>query len=218
MVSAISILQKSTVEYMPMVKSLLLIFGSIFAIAMGHYYVNTDSWQQTKLFGGLLNPPTPGRKYQLLGELSFLTWIFHWSMIIDYCITMPFYMWRWGDKDCTGNRKWKIYTALHLPAFLVNGVVIVNHLHRDQLVALKVLHPVLIFVGSITTLFGSFLVSRANGWSPFSKEKNNGSSCSTILSSEKEGRQTGRDWDIAYTLASFAAGSILSYGLLYLAV
>ena len=116
-----------------MANMLLLVFGSIFAAAIGHYFVDTQSWQHTKLFGGFLNPPTPGRNEVLPGELSFITWIFHWSMIIDYCYTLPRYMWRWGEADCTGNRKWKLYTLLHSPAFLVNAIVVANHLHRDQL-------------------------------------------------------------------------------------
>ena len=126
-------------------------------------------------------------------------------------------MWRWGDEDCTGNKKWKLYTVLHLPAFTVNMIVMANHLHRDQLVVLKILHPLLVFIGSIATLIGSFAVSRVNGWNYFSDNKKDiDSSFPTISTARND--NSGRDWDILYSLASIAAGSLLAYGSLYLAM
>ena len=200
-----------------MANMLLLVFGSIFAADIGHYFVDTQSWQHTKLFGGFLNPPTPGRNEVLPGELSFITWIFHWSMIIDYCYTLPRYMWRWGEADCTGNRKWKLYTLLHSPAFLVNAIVVANHLHRDQLTFLKILHPIFVFIGSIATLFGSFAVSKANGWNSPNIDRK---AASSILRTFRKDSNSigGKDWGISYTLASIAAGSVLAYGSLYLSV
>lgn len=197
-----------------MTRAVLLIFFSIAAIAMGHYFVDARSWQHTQTFGGLLNPPTPGRNQLLPGELSFLTWVFHWAMIADYCFTLPRFMWRWGDEDLTANSKWKLYTILHLPAFAVNGVVMANHLHRDQLVVLKLLHPLLVFIGSIATLFGSYAVSEANGWS---LAKSQESPKESILKPAPKDAQ-GKDWDITYSLASIAFGSLLAYGSLYLTV
>ncbi|KAL9179405.1 hypothetical protein ACHAXT_008695, partial [Thalassiosira profunda] len=134
-------LPRSAVRYTPTVKRLLVIFGSIVAIAAGHFFANPDSWQHTQLFGRMLNPPTP-RHDPLRGELSFLTWVFHWSLIFDYC-NLPRYLWRWAD--VSGNKRWKLYAVMHLPAFLINVIVVKNHLHRDHIVALKILHPILVF-------------------------------------------------------------------------
>ena len=137
-----------------------------------------------------------------------------WSSIIAYAASLYVEM---GRQRCTGNRKWKVYTALHLLAFCEWGCNCGSSPSWSAC-CIESGTPCSDICGKYYNAFGSFVVSRANGWSPFSKEKNNDSSFSTILSSEKEGRQTGRDWDISYTLASIAAGSILSYGSLYLAV
>lgn len=123
-------------------------------------------------------------------------------MIADYCFTLPKHMWRYGNNQCTGNKKWRLYTLLHLPAFAVNLIVIVNHLHRDQIVALKLLHPVLVFIGSIATFYGSFAVSKAETEYPRKQWEN----------------ATGRDWDMQYTLSSILVGAVLAYGSLYLTV
>ena len=203
-------------SYAPMTKALVLLFATTFGIALGHYLVDTKFWQTTQLFGGLLNPPTPGLSRDCLpGELSFLTWIFHWSMIFDYCY-IPKCMWRWGEEDCTGNKRWKHFTLLHMPAFAVNGIVMANHLHRDQIVLLKLLHPLCVFIGSIATFFGSYAVARANGWgnsSDISKERP--AFVTSPKPAIKEG-STGRDWDFSYSLQSIFVGCLLGYASLYL--
>ena len=194
------------------------VYGSIVAIAMCHYFVNKESWQYTKLFGGILNPSTPGQKRSHLpGELSFLTWIFHWSMIIDYCWTMPRHMWRWGGQTCTGNKKWKLFTALHLPAIAVNVVVVLNHLHRDQIVILKLLHLLLVFIGSIATLYGSFQVSRGNGWNALLDKRYVPFATTSQKIKDNDNTSLG-DWDVLYSLSSIAAASVLAYCSLYLTV
>ena len=209
-------------SYKPMLRAVGWVYASIFAIAMCHYFVNKESWQYTKLFGGILNPSTPGQtRSHLPGELSFLTWIFHWSMIIDYCWTMPRHMWRWGGQVCTGNQKWKLYTKLHLPAIAVNAVVVLNHLHRDQIVILKLLHPLLVFIGSIATLYGSFKVSRGNGWDAAlvdNRYQSTNNSLATTCQKIKDNDTSLGDWDVLYSLSSIAVASVLAYCSLYLTV
>jgi hypothetical protein len=204
-----------------MTTRLYLIFATVFAIGIGHYYANTNAWQYTKLFGGLLNPPTPGRVHgKLPGELSFLTWIFHWSMVFDFLALLQ-YMWRWGDDECTGNKKWKLYAILHIPACLVNGVVMGNHLHRDKLILLKLLHPVLVFVGSIATCFGAYSIAHSNRWNSRLGHKKNDSvdGFARVLSNTNNGATPRRrDWDLRYTMESLAVGSVFAWGSLYLIV
>lgn len=197
---------------------LICIYGAILAIFLGHYLPNKNSWQHATVFGGLLNPPTLriAQDKRLRGELSFLTWVFHWSMAIDYCLTLPKYMWKWSGENYTRNEKWKLYTVLHLPAFAVVGTVLKNHLHRDQIVALKAIHPILVFIASTSTLVGSFAASRANGWNHSSTNKAEYVAFCSIPTSEKE--KLYPSWDIAYSLASIAIGSLLSYGSLHLTV
>jgi hypothetical protein len=202
-----------------MVRALIYIFGAILAIFLGHYLPNKTSWQHVELFGGLINPPTP-RTFphkHLPGELSFLTWIFHWSMAIDYCVTLPQCMWKWSGEKYTNNKQWKSYTLLHLPAYATIGVVLINHLNRDQIVALKVMHPILVFVGSVATFYGSFAVSKANGWTyaSFNREIQH-----SIIRSEPttEKAKEYPSWDTNYSLTSIAIGSLLSYVSLFLTV
>jgi len=208
--------QESISSYVPMVRALIYIFGAILAIFLGHYLPNKTSWQHVELFGGLFNSPTPGTD-PLPGGLSFLTWIFHWSMAIDYCVTLPQCMWKWSGEKYTNNKQWKVYTLLHVPAYATIGVVLINHLHRDQIVALKVLHPILVFVGSIATFYGSFVVSRANGWNYSSTIKDTQQFAirsNPTLEKEKD----YPSWEMKYTLASIAIGSLLSYASLFLTV
>ncbi|KAL7521014.1 hypothetical protein ACHAWX_005709 [Stephanocyclus meneghinianus] len=210
-------LPASALHYKPKTISILLLFGVTLVIAMGHYFSNPSSWHNTQLFGGWFNPPTPGRDFHMLGELSFLTWIFHWSMIMDYIMQLRC-MWRWGD--LTGNEKWKLYTLLHLPACLVNGIVLINHLHRDQITALRLLHPILVFVGSIATCYGSYAVAHINGWSMFGRNANGTvDGMADISFSAKDNLpKLIKGSDLSYTLASFAMGSLLAYCSLYLTV
>ena len=203
-----------------MTKNVMILFGIVFAITIGHYMVDTTSWQHTQLFGGFLNPQTPYRvQPYLLGELSFPTWIFHWSMVIDYVIMLR-YMWRWGDDDCTGNYRWKLFALSNIPACIINGVVMLNHLHRDQLVFLKVLHPLLVFVGSIATMFGAYAVAHANGWKVVGSEKDGSvdgfSKVASKTASTNDDCSAVFEWDTSYTLASIFVGSLFAYGSLYL--
>ncbi len=136
---------------------------------------------------------------------------------------MLLYMWRWGDVDCTGNEKWKSFALMNILSCVINGVVIINHFHRDQLVVLKVIHPLLVFIGSIVTMVGSFAVARANGWSVFGgtdRMKTVGQGFSSLLLEAKENSngvvRTVKDWDNSYTLASVLVGAVFSYFSLFL--
>ena len=203
-----------------MVRALVYIYGAILAIFLGHYLPNKSSWQHVEVFGGLLNPHKlklyPHER--LRGELSFLTWVFHWSMAMDYCWTLPQCMWRWSSEKCTRNKQWKLFTFLHLPAYATIGVVLTNHLHRDQIVALKVMHPILVFIGSIATFYGSFVVSRSNGWKYSSSNKEKYFAFRSGSSSPEKASEYYPSWDIHYSLATILFGSLLSYGSLYLTV
>ena len=194
-----------------MVSALLYFYGAVLAIFLGHYIPNKTTWQHVEIFGGLLNPPTPvlASTKRLRGELSFLTWIFHWSMAIDYCVTLPQYLWRWSGNEYTRNKQWKLYTLLHLPAFATIGVVLINHLHRDRIVALKVLHPILVFIGSTATFYGSFAIAKANGWKYSSSNKETNFAFRSEAACEKARKYPS--WDVHYSLKSIAFGSLLSY-------
>ena len=185
--------------------------GAILAIFLGHYLPSKTAWQHVEIFGGFLNPPTTilAPSKCLHGKVSFLTWIFHWSMAIDYCVTLPQYLWRWSGDEYTRNKKWKLFTLLHLPAYATIGVVLMNHLHRDQIVALKVLHPILVFIGSIATSYGSFATAKANGWKYSSSNKETNFAFLSEATFEKARKYPS--WDMHYSLTSIAFGSLLSY-------
>ena len=125
---------------------------------------------------------------------------------------------RWGD--LTGNEKWKLYTSLHLPACLVNGIVLINHLHRDQIIALRLLHPILVFVGSIATCYGSYAVAHNNGWNMLGRNANGTVDGMADISfgSKDDQPKLIKGSDLSYTIASFAVGSVLAYCSLYLTV
>ena len=183
----------------------LLLFGLTFAVAAGHYNANPSSWQNTQLLGGCLNCPMTANKTPLSGELSFLTWLFHWTMIIDY-LNLLRCMWRWGDFT---NDKWKLYTLLHLPACLVNCIVVINHLHRDKIVVLSLLHPVLVFVGSIATCYGSYAIARTNGWGT---EEGRVDRLENVVAGPKDNlHRLIKGSNLIHTIASFAIGSLLAY-------
>ena len=193
-----------------MIKILLLYCSALF-VGIGHFLSNPSSWYQVELFGRM------GKKQTLLqGEVSFLTWIFHWSMIVDFFVLLR-YMWRWGDADCTNNCKWKLYAQLHVFACIINGIVVINHLHRDRLVALKVLHPVLVFTSSVATLIGSYTIVKENGLGMFTDEKNSydnkrKSRLTSILIADKGDRRSKKeDWDIIYTLKSISVGAAIAF-------
>lgn len=202
--------KKSTLEYSPMAMKLLLLFCSTFLVGIGHYFVNPSSWHQVELFGGLGN-----KKSLLPGEVSFLTWIFHWSMMFDFLVLLR-YMWRWGDDDCTNNCKWRLYAQLHVPACIINGIVVMNHLHRDRLVALRALHPVLVFISSVATLLGSYAIVKENGWSMLGNQQdvnvNRKRGWSSILvPAERDGHVKNRDWDVKYTMVSMIVGAVFAF-------
>lgn len=185
----------------------LLLYCVAFFVGIGHFIADPSRWHQVELFGGLGN-----QKQLLPGQVSFLTWVFHWSMIVDF-IEMLRYMCRWGDADCTDNCQWKLFARLHVPACVINGVVVMNHLHRDRLVTLKVLHPMLVFVSSVATLLGSYEILKRNGWSMFADEKTvkRKRRLSSIFIPAKRDHIKMKDFDMIYTLKSIAVGSALAF-------
>ena len=194
-----------------MVIKVLLLYCSAFVVGLGHYFANPSSWHKVELFAGLGN-----KKTLLPGEVSFLTWIFHWSMIVDFFVLLRC-MWRWGDVDCTNNCKWKVYAQLHVPACIINGVVVMNHLHCDRIVALKALHPMLVFISSVFTLLGSYAIVKEKGWSVLGNDQNVNDNkrkvrwSSILVTAKREGLVKSRDWDMKYTLDSIAVGAALAF-------
>lgn len=73
-------------------------------------------------------------------------------MFIDFANLLRA-MTRWSK--CTGLSGWRNLAYLHLPWALANATVFLGHLHKDKSTILKSLHPVFIFLGSISTLIGS---------------------------------------------------------------
>ena len=195
-----------------MAMQVMFYFGLVALLATSHYFTSPSSWQQTRLFGGLLNPPTPGRDFHLSGELSFLTWIFHYSMMYDYIMILRC-MWRWSGFT---NKKWKLYSLLHIPACLVNAIVVINHLHRDQIGFLRVLHPILVFVGSITTCYGACAIARENGWGTTGQHSDGLKNISLSLKSKSTKLIQGSNR--LHTLTSFFIASLFAYWSLYLTV
>ena len=63
---------------------------------------------------------------------------------------------RWSK--CLGIPGWKKLAYLHLPWALANATVFLGHLHKDKSTILKSLHPIFIFLGSVSTLVGSVLL------------------------------------------------------------
>eukprot|EP00956_Cyclotella_meneghiniana_P031037 scaffold80339_cov90-Cyclotella_meneghiniana.AAC.4 len=53
-----------------MAMQVMFYFGLVALLATSHYFTSPSSWQQTRLFGGLLNPPTPGRDFHLSGSIT----------------------------------------------------------------------------------------------------------------------------------------------------
>lgn len=82
-------------------------------------------------------------------------WLPHWTMFIDSA-SLLCAMTRWSK--CTGLSGWRNLAYLHLPWVLANATVFLGHLHKDKGKILKSLHPVFIFLGSISTLIGTTLL------------------------------------------------------------
>ena len=122
-------------------------------------------------------------------------------------------MWRWGDFT---NDKWKLYTLLHLPACIINCIVLINHLHRDGILGLRLLHPVLVFIGSIATCYGSYAIARTYGWG--TDEGGVDGLDNIVLNPKHNMPRLVRGSNLVHTLTSFAIGSLLAYCSVYLTV
>ena len=92
----------------------------------------------------------------------------------------------------------------------------VNHLHRDQITVLSLLHPVLVFVGSIASFVGSYAIARANGWGEAGDKVD---VLATVVNKSKRSEaKLINGSSLMYTLASFTFGSLLAYCSLHLTV
>lgn len=133
-------------------------------------------------------------------------------MFIDFG-TQLWYMSRWAD--CTGMRQWKTLSLMHLPYMVVNAIVATNHLNRDRIPALKLLHPMFVFVGSLASLLGTLLVARSNGiWRKGSKQGNH-KKLKCLVAESEPGAAPYPDWDLRYTTKSIILALILSYASVY---
>jgi hypothetical protein len=131
------------------------------------------------------------------------SWIPHWTMFLDL-ITQTRYMSRWAD--CTGIRQWKALSLLHLPYVVVNAIVALNHFHRDGISGLKLLHPLFVLVGSLTTLLGTTRVVSAGS---------DNSKCLLDDAAESKAGAAYPDWDPRFTAKSMILAVFLSYASVY---
>lgn len=193
-------LPRSATSYVPMVKVISISYAVFGLLGYLHKKLGGHAWAKTPFLGGFLNPLAPELDTSLqTGALSFAVWVPHWIMFIDVA-TQIRSMWHWAD--CAKTKQWKDLALLHVPNGAVMAVVIANHLHRDHVPLLRLLHPLFVFFGSVTCLIGSVRVARANGWA--------GRQCSTKNSLQAIGivpaaeEQSYSDWDLAYSVRSLA--------------
>ena len=210
-------LPKSATSYLPMVKLVSILYVCIGLLAYCHLFIGTDqAWTTIPFLGGFLDNTLPSAlQTSSEGGSSFAVWIPHWTMAIDMA-TQFWYMFKWAD--CSGIRQWKNLALLHFPNAIVMATVMINHFHHDHIPMLKLLHPMFVLLGSITTLIGSFRVARANGWardeSEESKMKN---TMDTIITKTTKEDGTYSNWDYFYSLNVFGMAALLSYLTLCLA-
>ena len=125
-------------------------------------------------------------------------------------------MTRWSK--CTGLSGWRNLAYLHLPWVLANVTVFLGHLYKDKSTILKSLHPVFIFLGSMSTLIGTALLIVERKRSSHEDSANMKDLLCTYQSrnsaesnSEGNGMFEGR-----YTLNCILFAAILSYASLCL--
>lgn len=212
-------LPRCATSYAPMIRKVCMLYGSIFLVGYIHKMIGAENWMNLAFLGGVIDPPTPGiDKEKLKGALSFAVWIPHWTMFIDFATQLK-YMWRWGD--CHNFPHWKVLTWLHLPYAVVNAIVAMNHLNRDRLAVLKLLHPIFVFVGSSATLLGSVWAVCSNRWiiqkEREQPEENERSLMDKVRADPAAiGDLIYPDWDMSYSVGSIALAMMLSYFSLYL--
>lgn len=136
-------------------------------------------------------------------------------MFIDFANQL-FAMTRWSK--CTGLSGWRNLAYLHLPWVLANVTVFLGHLHRDKSTILKSLHPVFIFLGSISTLIGTTLLileRRRDLQEDSALMKDLLGTCSSRTSAESH--PSGNClFDRRYTLNCILFAALLSYASLCL--
>lgn len=151
----------------------------------------------------------------LLTAFVFLVlprWIPHWTMFIDFGTQLR-YMSRWAA--CTGMRQWKTLSLMHLPYAVVNAIVAMNHVNRDRIPALKLLHPIFVFGGSLASLLGTILVARSNGVCRNGSKQGNHDNSTCFVAESEPGVAPYPDWDLRYTTKSMILALILSYASVY---
>lgn len=139
---------------------------------------------------------------------AYVSWIPHWSMFIDFATQLR-YMSRWGK--CLGVQQWKNLAWLHMPWAFANLAVLLGHLHKDQCQLFKLLHPIFIFLGSISILFGTIQLTLhvPEGGSEEKKKLER-----TLIDSNGTITNT-KGWDLKYSLSSGLFAAIFSYISLY---
>ena len=121
------------------------------------------------------------------------------------------YMVKWAE--CINVPQWRHLGILHFPWALANLTVFFGHLCKDQHPLFKALHPIFIFVGSMSTLYGT--IQLAINVPKYDKEERKklvgsprGRNVKQHVNSEK--------WEITYSLSVVLFAAILSYATVYL--
>lgn len=131
-------------------------------------------------------------------------------MFIDFATQLR-YMSRWGR--CLGLHKWKSLAILHFPWALANSAVFLGHVHKDQCLLFKRLHPILIFFGGITTLVGTIQLALDVPDGGLDEKKK----LEKILRNRTliKPASISKDWDLRYSASSSILAVLLSYVSLY---
>ena len=136
-------------------------------------------------------------------------------MFIDF-VNLLRVMTRWSKSlDIPG---WKRLACLHFPWVLANVAVFLGHLHKDQNLILKALHPMLIFAGSVSTLVGTILLIRERNGN--AKEDRTLTKDMLVAPASRTPGESGSDrnvlFDRRYTFNCILLAALLSYASLYL--
>jgi hypothetical protein len=136
-------------------------------------------------------------------------------MFIDF-VNLLLAMTRWSKS--LGISGWKRLACLHFPWVLANIAVFLGHLHKDQNLMLKALHPMLIFAGSVSTLVGTMLLIRERNGN--AKEDRTLTKDMLFASASRTPGESGSDtntlFDRRYSFNCILLAVLLSYASLYL--
>jgi len=207
-------LPQSTKRYAPASKAIVWSYLAIAVAGFIHWVCGGDNWPSLRFMGGALDPPTPFLKASdLTGAPSFAVWLPHWTMFIDFA-NLLHAMTRWSKS--LGISGWKTLAYLHSPWALANVAVFLGHLHKDQNLMLKSLHPVFIFLGSVSTLIGTIMLLQERK----GKVKEDTTLVKSMLGAPTNRTELRSDrsglFDRRYTLNCILLAALLSYASLHL--